>query len=516
MRRLLLALGLILVAGSAQATSCGVVPYTFSNGTVADANQVNSNFSSIFNCGNVLLAPRASPTFSGTATFSGTSSLVYNANTTTFGGLRAAQTSTGDLVASTPLGQFSGFPQYLMATSENISSSGAALSVAGFESDLNFTGGVANSGTLHVAMVASAKQSGTTTVGSNPGEGIMGLFALADGEAVQGGTPGNTRGKVWGLGVISGLYFNITNYQSVYGLEVDVLTRAGSSSDTRYGMFVVDYGSSVQGTNEDAAIAIAALTGSVGFKNGLILTRAGGSGQPISATGTFIGTSGGSFSFAKGIDLTSVTLSGNAWTGPLATSSIGNQGAFQSLPASGDAAFAGTAATAADRVRYQGTIPASGTWYWGVDGSDATKWKLSWNSSSFASPSVSVTTGGAVTLPVSLSLASLADSATAPTIASGGCTTGSAQSISSSNGSAAFAITLGGATCGSTITLTLPAAANKWHCTVDDITTPAGNEVHQTAAASATSVVLTNFVRTTGVAGNFTAADVLLVSCRGQ
>lgn len=111
--------------------------------------------------------------------------------------------------------------------------------------------------------------------------------------------------------------------------------------------------------------------------------------------------------------------------------------------------------------------------------------------------------------------ASLADSGTAPTIASGGCTTGSAQSISANNGTAAFSITLGGATCGSTITLTLPASSTKWHCTADDITTPASNEVHQTAAASSTSVVLTNYVRTTGVAGNFTAADVLLVSCRG-
>jgi hypothetical protein len=116
---------------------------------------------------------------------------------------------------------------------------------------------------------------------------------------------------------------------------------------------------------------------------------------------------------------------------------------------------------------------------------------------------------------VALAFHSVADSATPPTIASGGCTSGSTQSISASNGTAAFQITLGGATCGSTITLTLPASTTKWHCTADDITTPASSEVHQTAAASTTSVVLTNFVRTTGVAGNFTGADVLAVSCRG-
>ncbi len=122
---------------------------------------------------------------------------------------------------------------------------------------------------------------------------------------------------------------------------------------------------------------------------------------------------------------------------------------------------------------------------------------------------------GALVIPGTISLASLADSSTAPTIASGGCTTGSAQSISSNNGSAGFSITLGGATCGSTIVLTLPTAAHGWHCSADDITTPATSEIHQTSGGSATSVTLTNYVRTTGVAGNFTAADVIAVSCRG-
>jgi hypothetical protein len=109
--------------------------------------------------------------------------------------------------------------------------------------------------------------------------------------------------------------------------------------------------------------------------------------------------------------------------------------------------------------------------------------------------------------------AKLLFSPTAPTIASGGCTTGSAQSVSQSNGTAAFAITLGGATCGPTIVLTLPAANAGWVCDAHDITTPASNTVEQTAGGSTTSVTLTNFVRTTGIAGNFTGADVLAVKC---
>ncbi len=108
---------------------------------------------------------------------------------------------------------------------------------------------------------------------------------------------------------------------------------------------------------------------------------------------------------------------------------------------------------------------------------------------------------------------SLLVSATAPTIASGGCTTGSAQSVSASNGSSAFEITLGGATCGSTITLTMPAAAHNWVCDAHDITTPAGNVLDMTGAASTTAVVLTNFSRTLGTAANFGAADKLAIKC---
>ena len=61
--------------------------------------------------------------------------------------------------------------------------------------------------------------------------------------------------------------------------------------------------------------------------------------------------------------------------------------------------------------------------------------------------------------------------------------------------------------------LTLPAAAHAWHCTSDDITTPASNEVHQTAGGSTASVTLTNYSRTLGTAANFTGADVLATSC---
>ena len=115
----------------------------------------------------------------------------------------------------------------------------------------------------------------------------------------------------------------------------------------------------------------------------------------------------------------------------------------------------------------------------------------------------------------SIALASIGFVSTAPTIASGGCTTGSAQSISASNGTAAFEITLGGATCGSTITVDLPGVAHGWVCDAHNITNPASNVVEQSAGGSTTTVTFTNYVRTTGVAGNFTGADKLVMQCTG-
>lgn len=58
-------IGAVLFGNVAMATTCGSYPYTFSNGTTADASQVNSNFTTVLNCANTLLAPLASPGFSG-------------------------------------------------------------------------------------------------------------------------------------------------------------------------------------------------------------------------------------------------------------------------------------------------------------------------------------------------------------------------------------------------------------------------------------------------------------------
>jgi hypothetical protein len=56
MKRIILALLLMLAPAMAWASNCGGYPYTLVNGQVADANQVMSNFNTILNCANNNLA----------------------------------------------------------------------------------------------------------------------------------------------------------------------------------------------------------------------------------------------------------------------------------------------------------------------------------------------------------------------------------------------------------------------------------------------------------------------------
>lgn len=103
-------------------------------------------------------------------------------------------------------------------------------------------------------------------------------------------------------------------------------------------------------------------------------------------------------------------------------------------------------------------------------------------------------------------------SGTAPTIASGGCTT---PAVTWNNGTAAFKLTIGTTCTGvKTITLTLPTAANGWACDVTDNTTPASFRL-TAQTTSATAVVISNWAATTGLAIDFVDSEVLIVKCLG-
>lgn len=107
----------------------------------------------------------------------------------------------------------------------------------------------------------------------------------------------------------------------------------------------------------------------------------------------------------------------------------------------------------------------------------------------------------------------LAFSATAPSISGTICT--SASIGANPTGTAAFTIVVGTACTGvQTGTLTMPAAAHGWVCDLHNTTNPAGNKPDQTGG-STTTVTFTNYARTTGLASDFTASDVIRVQCTG-
>lgn len=93
---------------------------------------------------------------------------------------------------------------------------------------------------------------------------------------------------------------------------------------------------------------------------------------------------------------------------------------------------------------------------------------------------------------------------TAPT-ATTFCTS---PSIPNNNGTMAFTVNVGTACATSVGTITLPAATTGWVVNCHNVTAPATNIVEQTGGTTTTATV-TNYVRTTGVAGSWTDSNVL-------
>ena len=140
----------------------------------------------------------------------------------------------------------------------------------------------------------------------------------------------------------------------------------------------------------------------------------------------------------------------------------------------------------------------------GYNGTDA----ISATAINTATPTVTIP--GTLTLSTALNAANLIGSKTAPTISSGFCST--SPSIVANNGTWAFTIGVGTSCSGSTGTLGMPTAATGWVCSFADVTTPASYVISQTGGTAST-VTLTSYARTTGVASNFTASDVIRAMC---
>lgn len=144
---------------------------------------------------------------------------------------------------------------------------------------------------------------------------------------------------------------------------------------------------------------------------------------------------------------------------------------------------------------------------------------LTSGNATLSSGNLTLTSGNATLTSGNLTLSSgnivygtkLLVSATAPTIASG---FGTSPSISGSNGTAAFQVTVGTGGTASTGVITMPAANAGWSCSATNVTTT-NTAVWMTrqTASTTTSVTLTNYAYSTGGAAAWTAGDKINVMC---
>jgi hypothetical protein len=115
-----------------------------------------------------------------------------------------------------------------------------------------------------------------------------------------------------------------------------------------------------------------------------------------------------------------------------------------------------------------------------------------------------------------ISIVTLADSATLPTIAGAGCG-GSGATIINANGTAAFEIGTGTTPTSGGCTVTMPAAAHSWTCSANSISaiTTTDFVIVQTGAISTTSVVLQVFSDVAAASAPI-ASDTWRVMCRAN
>lgn len=247
---------------------------------------------------------------------------------TTLGSNALSMANVASGLAGTPAGLFSGYPMYLFS-SEGGWTGPSTASIVGGEFDLKITSATDNSST-YTALVGQCDLYTVVAYVSGHTLGCQGIFGIGAILKNQGGTLGaGASGQVWGVAAIAELYNDGTDPPTgiiSVSNEFDVIMPTGTSANNRYGLNAVDFGSAVQGATEDAAYVISALTGSIGFKNGILFSSNGG-GIPMSSDGSVLTSlTSAPLAVTYGIDLNNFTVSQQAFRGPGGTWEVDGAG----------------------------------------------------------------------------------------------------------------------------------------------------------------------------------------------
>lgn len=244
------------------------------------------------------LSQAITPTWSNTHTFgNGTLAAQFNgptAITTTGSGIPALAIGMTPTGSPTVVGSFYPYNS-ITIPSDNVNAANKLLT--GLLIDQRFGGSLMQGGraALYVQLTHNS-----VTSGSNPNHDAV---AFTPSVQVSADDPGGygyfTMNPVLSIGA------GLTHVQGAIGMEMDIGVL--SPTVTRIGINIVDTGvSSVQGTTWDAMIMLSKFTTATGFKYGMHFANYNGA-QPISATGTLIGTSGPG-TVANGADFSGYTF----------------------------------------------------------------------------------------------------------------------------------------------------------------------------------------------------------------
>lgn len=176
-------------------------------------------------------------------------------------------------------------------------------------------GGASMTGGRNTLEVQSSINSASSASNTNRNY-VAGAFQCQAGSPDNGTNPtarGTSAGAIFGVGAVGILNAGATSFLNVTAAEFNVGAAAGSSVFSRSGIQIAELPSSaVAGAIYDGACMITGQAGARGWDNGILFCDSS-TQHPVTAAGNLIATQG-SFTVANGINLTSYTFTGQAFS----------------------------------------------------------------------------------------------------------------------------------------------------------------------------------------------------------